>query len=119
MPLPRSRKKGLRTARRRLITSCTHSVCNQPHSIRSHIFTILRVFCPNLLVSSPCLISAGYMKAVKKKMEETGKSEEEIKEFEISAAAYAKKIVGDFKDYDFYVGESMDPDGMLVFFHTL
>jgi hypothetical protein len=59
------------------------------------------------------------MKAVEEKLKETGKSEEEIKEFETGAQAYAKKIVGDFKDYDFYVGESMDPDGMLVFFHIL
>lgn len=54
------------------------------------------------------------MKAVKEKMTTMGKSEEEIKEFEKGAQAYAKKIVAGFKDYDFYVGESMDPDGMLV-----
>jgi hypothetical protein len=55
------------------------------------------------------------MKAVKEKMKEAGKDEAEIKAFETGAQAYAKKIVGNFKDYDFYVGESMDPDGMLVF----
>ena len=54
------------------------------------------------------------MKAVKEKMKESGKDEAAIKEFETGAQAYAKKIVGSFKDYDFYVGESMDPDGMLV-----
>ena len=59
------------------------------------------------------------MKAVKGKMKETGKSEEEIEEFETGAQAYVKKILGNFKDYDFYVGESMDSDGMLVFLHTL
>ena len=59
------------------------------------------------------------MKAVKEKMKETGKSEEEIEALETGAQAYAKKIVANFKDYDFYVGESMDPDGMLVFLHTL
>lgn len=52
------------------------------------------------------------MKAVKEKMKAAGKDEAEIKEFETGAQAYAKKIVGGFKDYDFYVGESMDPDGM-------
>jgi hypothetical protein len=52
------------------------------------------------------------MKAVKEKMKESGKEDSEIKEFESSAQAYAKKIVAGFKDYDFYVGESMDPDGM-------
>ncbi|KAF7937566.1 uncharacterized protein EAE98_001880 [Botrytis deweyae] len=56
----------------------------------------------------------GYMKAVKAHLTKSGASEEEITKFEKGAAAYAKKIVGGFKDYDFYVGESMDPDGMVV-----
>lgn len=54
----------------------------------------------------------GYMKAVKLHMKEKKASEEEITAFEKGAATYAKKIVGNFKDYDFFVGESMDPDGM-------
>jgi Translationally controlled tumour protein len=70
-------------------------------------------------VFSQLLISAAYMKAVKEKMKERGCSEEEVKEFETGAQTYAKKIVGNFKDYDFYVGESMDPDGMSVFSDTL
>lgn len=56
----------------------------------------------------------GYFKAVKTKMSEAGKSADEVAEFEKTAGAYAKKIVGNFKDYEFYVGESMDPDGMYV-----
>ncbi|KAF5873821.1 putative translationally-controlled tumor protein [Botrytis fragariae] len=56
----------------------------------------------------------GYMKAVKEKLKERGASDEEVTKFEKGAAAYAKKIVGGFKEYDFYVGESMDPDGMVV-----
>ncbi|KAL1843777.1 hypothetical protein VTJ49DRAFT_7487 [Mycothermus thermophilus] len=56
----------------------------------------------------------GYMKAVKAKLQEQGKSEEEIKDFETKAGAYAKKILGSFKDYEFYTGESMNPDGMVV-----
>jgi hypothetical protein len=52
------------------------------------------------------------MKTVKTKLKEKGAAEEEITAFEKGAATYAKKIVGNFKDYDFYVGESMDPDGM-------
>ncbi|KAF7879147.1 hypothetical protein EAF04_000346 [Stromatinia cepivora] len=55
-----------------------------------------------------------YMKAVKEKLKAKGASKEEISKFEKGAAAYAKKIVGGFKDYDFFVGESMDPDGMVV-----
>ncbi|KAI5811801.1 Mss4-like protein [Pyronema omphalodes] len=56
----------------------------------------------------------GYMKSIKKKMQEAGKSEEEIATFEKGAAVAAKKIVANFKDYDFYVGESMDLEGMVA-----
>ena len=52
------------------------------------------------------------MKAVKEKMKESGASDEAVKEFETGASAYAKKIVANFKDYEFLIGESMDPDGM-------
>lgn len=54
------------------------------------------------------------MKKVKEAMKEKGASDEKITEFEKGAQSYAKKIVANFKDYDFYVGESMDPDGMQV-----
>ncbi|KFX87160.1 hypothetical protein V490_08488 [Pseudogymnoascus sp. VKM F-3557] len=56
----------------------------------------------------------GYMKAIKEKMKAKGASDEEVTAFEKGAAVYAKKIVSNFKDYDFYVGESMDPDGMVA-----
>jgi len=56
----------------------------------------------------------GYMKAVKKYLQEAGKSEEEVKDFETKAQGLAKKIIGNFKDYEFYTGESMNPDGMVV-----
>ena len=52
------------------------------------------------------------MKKVKELLTEKGASEDEIKAFEKGAAAYAKKIVANFKDYEFLIGESMDPDGM-------
>ncbi len=55
------------------------------------------------------------MKAVKAKLTEAGKSAEEIKDFETKAGAFAKKVLGSFKDYEFYTGESMDPDAMCVF----
>lgn len=54
----------------------------------------------------------GYMKAVKEKMKEGGASDDAVAEFEKGAQGYAKKIVGNFKDYEFLIGESMDPDGM-------
>lgn len=54
------------------------------------------------------------MKTVKEKLKEKGAPDSEIEAFQAGAQAFAKKIVGSFKDYDFYVGESMDPDGMVV-----
>lgn len=58
------------------------------------------------------------MKALKAKMTEAGKSAEEIKDFETKAGGFAKKIIGNFKDYEFYTGESMDPDAMCVSFSS-
>lgn len=55
-----------------------------------------------------------YMKRVKTTMKTKGASDEEVTAFEKGAQGYAKKIVTNFKDYDFYIGESMDPDGMVV-----
>jgi hypothetical protein len=52
------------------------------------------------------------MKKVKEAMKAKGASDDEVAAFQTGAGAYAKKIIGNFKDYDFFVGESMDPDGM-------
>ena len=42
-----------------------------------------------------------------------GKSEDEIKKFQAGVQGYFTKVIKpNFKDYDFYVGESMDTDGM-------
>ena len=54
------------------------------------------------------------MKKVKEAMKAKGADDAKVAAFEKGAQAYAKKIIGGFKDYDFYVGESMDPDGMVV-----
>ncbi|GAA5936950.1 Tma19p [Sporobolomyces koalae] len=54
----------------------------------------------------------GYMKTIKAKLQES--NPDRVPVFEKAAAAYAKKIVANFKDYQFYCGESMDPDGMVV-----
>ncbi|KAL1296740.1 hypothetical protein AAFC00_000210 [Neodothiora populina] len=56
----------------------------------------------------------GYMKKVKETMKANKASDEDVTAFEKGAAAYAKKIVGNFKDYEFFIGESMDPDGMVI-----
>ncbi|KAF2744025.1 TCTP-domain-containing protein [Sporormia fimetaria CBS 119925] len=55
-----------------------------------------------------------YMKKVKDGLKEKGASDEEITTFEKGAQTFAKKIVGNFKDYEFLIGESMDPDGMVI-----
>lgn len=54
----------------------------------------------------------GYMKAVKTKLGET--KPDRVEAFEKGAQAYAKKIVANFKDFEFYTGESMNPEGMVA-----
>ncbi|KAI1143913.1 translationally-controlled tumor protein [Hypoxylon sp. FL0543] len=56
----------------------------------------------------------GYMKKLAKHLQDKGASEEEVKDFQTKAQAFAKKIISKFKDYEFYTGESMDIDGMVV-----
>lgn len=51
----------------------------------------------------------GYMKSVKEKLPEARRAE-----FEKGASAFAKKIVANFKDFQFFTGESMDPEGMVA-----
>ena len=55
-----------------------------------------------------------YMGNAKKALAAKGASEEEVKDFQTKANGFAKKILGNFKDYEFYIGESMNPDGMVV-----
>ncbi|KXX73891.1 Translationally-controlled tumor protein, partial [Madurella mycetomatis] len=56
-----------------------------------------------------------YMKSVKKALQDAGKSEDEVKEFETKAQAYVKDtVLPNFKDWEFYTGSSMNPDGMVV-----
>ncbi|KAL8870256.1 MAG: hypothetical protein Q9174_003660 [Haloplaca sp. 1 TL-2023] len=56
-----------------------------------------------------------YMKKVVTKLKENGADEEKVKAFQTGATNYFKDhIKPNFKDFDFYAGESMDPDGMVV-----
>ncbi|KAK3111646.1 hypothetical protein LTR53_012887 [Teratosphaeriaceae sp. CCFEE 6253] len=55
-----------------------------------------------------------YMKKVKETMKANGASDEDVTTFEKGAQGKAKQIVSNFKDYEFLIGESMDPDGMVV-----
>ncbi|RKP23096.1 Mss4-like protein, partial [Syncephalis pseudoplumigaleata] len=54
----------------------------------------------------------GYMKSLKAYLAEH--NPDCVAEFESKAATLVKKILGNFKDYEFYTGESMNPDGMVA-----
>lgn len=61
----------------------------------------------------------GYMKKLKSTLSERAEAgDEEAKKrlgsFEAAAQSFAKKLIGNFKDYEFFIGESMDPEGMVV-----
>lgn len=49
------------------------------------------------------------MKSIKKYLDENNPERAEI--FASKAPAQVKKIIANIKDYEFYVGESMDPEG--------
>ncbi|KAG0206405.1 hypothetical protein BGX28_002121 [Mortierella sp. GBA30] len=53
----------------------------------------------------------GYMKAVKEKLKLDADA---AKAFETSVNVDAKKIIANFKDYEFYIGESMNPEGAIM-----
>jgi len=59
------------------------------------------------------------MKKVKEHMSANGASEDEVKEFEKGAQTFAKRVVSNFKDYEFLIGNSMDPDAMYVSRHSI
>lgn len=54
----------------------------------------------------------GYMKKVKAHLAET--DPDRVAKFEKAAQNYAKKIVANFKDFEFYTGDKMDPEAMVV-----
>lgn len=54
----------------------------------------------------------GYMKKVKTHLQET--APDRIPIFEKGIAAFVKKVLSNFNDYEFYTGESMNPDGMVA-----
>ncbi|KAH6687366.1 translationally-controlled tumor protein [Plectosphaerella plurivora] len=57
----------------------------------------------------------GYLKAVKGAMQEAGADADAITKFEKGAQTYVKeKLLPNFKDFEFFTGESMNPDGMIV-----
>ncbi|KAF4075317.1 hypothetical protein AMELA_G00233090 [Ameiurus melas] len=52
-----------------------------------------------------------YMKAVKAKLQET--CPERVEPFMANAPAEVKKILGNIKNFQFFTGESMNPDGSI------
>jgi len=53
-----------------------------------------------------------YMKAVKEKLDQDNPSR--VAAFQTGAQNYVKKMLGNFDEYQFYTGESMNPDGSVV-----
>nr|XP_051709552.1 translationally-controlled tumor protein-like [Oryctolagus cuniculus] len=53
-----------------------------------------------------------YMKSMKGKLEE--QRPERVKSFMTGAAEQIKHILANFKNYHFYIGENMNPDGMVA-----
>jgi hypothetical protein len=53
-----------------------------------------------------------YMKAVKAKLEESNPGR--VATFEKGAQTYVKKILEKFDDFEFYTGDSMDPEAMVI-----
>lgn len=53
-----------------------------------------------------------YMKRLKKHLEE--KNPERVPIFEKAAAGFVKKVLEKFDDYQFFQGESFNPEGMVV-----
>lgn len=54
----------------------------------------------------------GYMKAIKARLQES--KSDRADSFEKKVTPFVKKILENFKDYEFYVGESMNPDAMVA-----
>ncbi|BFZ57762.1 Translationally-controlled tumor protein [Savitreella phatthalungensis] len=54
----------------------------------------------------------GFMKKTKKHLEEN--KPDRVPAFEKGIATFVKKVLANFGDYEFYTGESMDPDGMIA-----
>lgn len=52
-----------------------------------------------------------YMKAIKAKLEET--NPDRVKPFMAGAQGEIKKIMGNMKNFQFFTGESMNPEGMV------
>lgn len=55
-----------------------------------------------------------YMKKIKERMHAEEVAQEEIDKFTKGAAKFVKELLGEFKEYDFFLGESMNCEAMAV-----
>ena len=53
-----------------------------------------------------------YMKSISERVKE--KTPDRLAEFQKGAQNYVKKVLENFSEYQFYVGENQDPEGMVV-----
>jgi len=53
----------------------------------------------------------GYMKKIKEKFDE---SDPELNKFLKGAASFVKSVLGEFKEYQFFLGESLSGEGMVI-----
>ena len=54
------------------------------------------------------------IKAYMKKVKESIDDEEEAKKFVAGAQVFVKKVIGDFDEFQFFLGESMSDEGIVV-----
>lgn len=54
----------------------------------------------------------GYMQKIKSHLEST--NPDRVKPFMTAASGFVKKILTTFDEYEFYTGESMSPDGLVL-----
>lgn len=55
-----------------------------------------------------------YVKAIFKILEGSGKTQEEIDALKADTTASYKSVLANFKEYQFFTGESLDPDGHIA-----
>ena len=97
------------------VNNIVHSFrLNSTQFAKKDYTTHLKGMFPHPSPASSANVSPGYMKKVKAKLLENGKSAEEVDDFQKRAAAAAKKLFANFNDYEFFMGESMDLDGMIA-----
>ncbi|OQE30081.1 hypothetical protein PENSTE_c002G03029 [Penicillium steckii] len=55
-----------------------------------------------------------YLRSVSNHLKRSSKSEDEMKEFQTRAKAFLNKVLDNFGDYSFYVGQSEQYEGMIA-----